>query len=443
MSIRLPVYPAYKDSSISWLGEIPAHWEMRRIKSLFSERVQKGFPDEPLLAATQTKGVVPKDHYESRTVTAQKYLHLLKLVKEGDFVISLRSFQGGIEYAHYRGIISPAYTILKSTSQNTAKRDYYEFFFKSQTFISSLTLFVTGIREGQNIDYERLSRAHLPVPPPDEQIAIGRFLRYILAKTSRLIRAKRRLIELLNEQKQAIIHKSVTQGLDPDVPKKDSGIDWLGDIPAHWGVTKLKRFARLRSGDAITAYEINEEGEYPVYGGNGLRGYTNRFNHDGDYALIGRQGALCGNINYAEGKFWASEHAVVAKSVQKYNLLWFGEMLRVMNLNQYSLAAAQPGLAVERIENLHAPAPSYTEQCAIVDYFQNQTSDIAEVIQRTQREIELIREYRTRLIADVVTGKLDVRGVEFPDLEEEVELIGEDEEIEEEEEVEEELVGEE
>ena len=163
MIADLKPYPAYKESGLPWLGPVPGHWETRRTKFLFRERVQKGFPDEPLLAATQSKGVVRKADYGTRTVTATKDFHLLKLVEIGDFVISLRSFEGGIEVAHCRGIISPAYTVLAPRAE--AAEGYYSRFFKSSTFISSLTLFVTGIREGQNVDYERLSRSYLPLPP--------------------------------------------------------------------------------------------------------------------------------------------------------------------------------------------------------------------------------------------------------------------------------------
>src|ERR1700722_6865183 len=169
----LKPYPEYKDSGLPWVGSAPIHWSQRRMKFLFGERTQKGFPNEPLLAATQTKGVVRKEDYGERTVTASKDLHLLKLVEQGDFVISLRSFQGGIEVAHCRGIISPAYTVL--TPRPGSRKAYFKYFFKSSDFINSLTLFVTGIREGQNIDYVRLSRAYLPLPPEDEQEAISRF----------------------------------------------------------------------------------------------------------------------------------------------------------------------------------------------------------------------------------------------------------------------------
>lgn len=216
MIAGLKPYADYKESELPWLGKVPAHWDKRRMKFLFKERIEKGFPNEPLLAATQSKGVVEKKDYGTRTVTATKDFHLLKLVETGDFVISLRSFEGGIEVSHCRGIISPAYTVLSPKAE--ASQGYYSRFFKSFNFISSLTLFVTGIREGQNIDYVRLSRAYMPLPPANEQVAIGRFLDWANGRLERAIRAKRKVITLLNEQKQAIIHRAVTRGLDPSVP---------------------------------------------------------------------------------------------------------------------------------------------------------------------------------------------------------------------------------
>ena len=144
----LKPYAEYKGSGVPWLGRVPTGWPVKRVKALLGERSSKGFPTEPLLAATQSAGVVRKQDYESRTVTAQKDLHLLKLVEAGDFVISLRSFQGGIERAHHRGIISPAYTVLYP--RDWRDRDYLSLLFKSRGFIDGLTLCVTGIREGQN-----------------------------------------------------------------------------------------------------------------------------------------------------------------------------------------------------------------------------------------------------------------------------------------------------
>ncbi|MEA1869939.1 MAG: restriction endonuclease subunit S, partial [Euryarchaeota archaeon] len=213
--MKLKTYPEYKDSGAPWLGEVPEHWGIRKIKYLFSERVQKGFPDEPLLAATQTKGVVQKDHYEHRTVLAQKDLHLLKFVKLGDFVISLRSFQGGIEYAYHQGIISPAYTVMVPTSPIIS--NYFRHLAKSRTFIGLLKTCVTGIREGQNIDYTRLRRSSIHLPSEVEQNQIARFLDHKTRLIANFIRNKERLIELLQEQKQVIINRAVTRGIDPNV----------------------------------------------------------------------------------------------------------------------------------------------------------------------------------------------------------------------------------
>lgn len=200
---------------------------------------------------------------------------------------------------------------------------------------------------------------------------------------------------------------------------KPSGVAWLGDVPAHWGLPQIKHLVYLKSGESITSEQIEEAGQFPVYGGNGLRGYTAAYTHDGDFVLIGRQGALCGNINYATGRFYASEHAVVAKPLVQCNTRWLGELLRSMNLNQYSIAAAQPGLSVERIRELRLPEPPVEEQNAIAAFIDTETSQIDHVAARTRREIDLIREYRTRLIADVVTGQLDVRAAAsaLPDIE--------------------------
>ena len=172
---------------------------------------------------------------------------------------------------------------------------------------------------------------------------------------------------------------------------------------------RLKTVCGMKSGEGITAESIEATGEYSVYGGNGLRGYASSYTHDGEFALIGRQGALCGNVHIARGQFWASEHAVVANLHPGHILEWFGAILESMNLNQYSIAAAQPGLAVERVLNLWAPVPPCEEQSAIAKHINTATASIDVAIARARRQIELLEEYRTRLIADAVTGKLDVR----------------------------------
>ncbi len=192
------------------------------------------------------------------------------------------------------------------------------------------------------------------------------------------------------------------------VSLKDSGIDWLGEIPEHWEVKKLKYISDLRSGSNLTSSQIKLSDSFPVYGGNGLRGYYSEYTHNGNFVLIGRQGALCGNINYANGEFWATEHAVVATPKVEYQIIWFGELLRTMNLNQYSVAAAQPGLAVDTIKNLAIPVSSFEEQTAIVQYIETETTRITTKAEKTKKLIDLLKEYKQSLISEVVTGKVKV-----------------------------------
>ena len=188
---------------------------------------------------------------------------------------------------------------------------------------------------------------------------------------------------------------------------KDSGVEWFGAVPTHWSVFALKHLVSMRSGDAITAELIEEAGDYPVFGGNGLRGYTTAFTHEGHFALIGRQGALCGNVNYASGRFWASEHAVVVSPKVPCAVFWLGELLRSMDLGQYSVSAAQPGLSVEAIGNLSIPVPPPPEQSAIAAFLDRETAKIDALVAEQERLMALLKEKRQAVISQAVTKGLD------------------------------------
>jgi type I restriction enzyme, S subunit len=181
----------------------------------------------------------------------------------------------------------------------------------------------------------------------------------------------------------------------------------MSSIPSHWGKKKLKYVASLKSGDTITSDSITESGEYPVFGGNGIRGYTSAYTHCGKYVLIGRQGALCGNINYASGCFWASEHAVVVDIKGEDEVRWLGELLRSMDLNQYSQSAAQPGISVDVIANLEIPVPPLLEQRAIADYLDRETARLDGLVAAKERVLRLLAEKRRALITRAVTRGLD------------------------------------
>ena len=197
-----------KPSGISWIGDIPAHWEIRKIKYTFSERSEKNHPDEPVLCATQSQGVIPQSMYDNRVVVVNKGFENLKLVLVGDFVISLRSFQGGVEYAYYQGIISAAYTIL--TPNSAIDSGYAKLLLKSHNFIQLLKTCVTGIREGQNINYDLLKNKYIPIPPIDEQQDIATYIEHKTTEIDRLVVELTYQAEYLKEYKQRLIADVVT-----------------------------------------------------------------------------------------------------------------------------------------------------------------------------------------------------------------------------------------
>lgn len=201
-----------KHTNIKWIKQIPQHWEEKKIKYILAECTEKGFPNEPVLCSTQKYGVIPQSMYENRVVVVNKGLEGLKLVRRGDFVISLRSFQGGIEYAHYQGIISAAYTVLRL--QDDVNPNYLRILFKTQCFIQLLQTCVTGIREGQNINYGLLRKNSIPLPPLSEQEEIVAYLDEKTAKIDLLIDKELQQIDHIKDLKQTLIADVVTGKVD-------------------------------------------------------------------------------------------------------------------------------------------------------------------------------------------------------------------------------------
>ena len=437
MASEFRAYPEMKDSGVEWLGEVPAHWNLRRTKSLLVQRSEKGFPDEPLLAATQTKGVVRKEKYENRTVLAMKDLELLKIVRVGDFVISLRSFQGGIEFAREQGIISPAYTILFPFESD--HHAYLAKVFKSRPYIENLSLFVTGIRQGQNIDYERLARSYLPLPPLPEQTAIVRFLHYADRCIQRYIRAKQKLLTLLEEQKQAIIHQAVTGQIDvrtgqPYPAYKDSGVEWLGYVPEHWNFASLKRLSRRwQNGATPPTSEVifYENGTVPWYGPSScgtkeevarpVRHLSEAAFSDGVARLIQGPALLIVVIGATAGRMTlmsndgSTNQQITAFEIppDRVSPRFILRQVRGAEswLRSTASSATIPILDSGVVGRLLCAIPPLVEQEMINRAVNSGVARIDQFVERRRVEISLLREYRTRLIADVVTGKLDVREV--------------------------------
>ena len=402
-------YDRYKDSGIAWIGEIPEHWEVCSIKQIMKNKSIKGFPNETVLSLYRDLGVIPKDSREDNHNVTSEDTSNYKFVEEGDFVINkMKAWQGSMAISDYKGIVSPAYYVCKVINSKVDKK-YIHYLLRNESYKVEYMRLSTGMRIGQwDLNINDFLQINTIIPSVLEQQSIATYLDQKCGEIDELITLQEKMITKLQSYKQSVITEAVTKGLDKNVPLKDSGIEWIGKIPEHWKITKVQYLAQLKSGYNLTTEEITDNGLYPVYGGNGIRGYYDKYFLEGDYVLIGRQGALCGNINYSTNKSWATEHAIVCYPKIKYVTRWFGELLRVMNLNQYSLAAAQPGLAVERIKLLPIPIIPLSEQQSIADYLNQKCSEIDELISIKQQKIEKLKEYKKSLIFECVTGKRKV-----------------------------------
>ena len=427
---KLKPYPKYKDSGVSWIGMVPLGWEVVRFKYIFKERIDKGHPDETMLTATQNHGVISKEQYENRTVVAQKDLHLLKLVRIGDFVISLRSFQGGIEYAYTQGIISPAYTIIYT---KCISNKYFRILGKSKPFIQLLQSCVTGIREGQNIDYQKLKNEFIPLPPRPEQDAIVAYLDDKTAKIDRLIGLYKREIELLKERRQAVIHQAVTRGLDDKVKLKDSGVSWIGMVPQGWEVSSVGRLYSAFLGKMLeqSSNFSQPNSEYKPYicakdvhfdGVDITDSKLMKFNKQeiqkysvkrGDLLIVeGGAGAGGSAIyNYDDERMVQNSiHVVRSRGflLNRYLYYWMYSLVSRDYIDAVCNKATIPHFTGEKLTATMIPLPPRSEQDDIVAYLDDQCAKVDAMIGKVQSKIGLLEEYRVRLISDVVTGKVRV-----------------------------------
>ncbi len=412
-------YEKYKPSGIDWIGEVPEHWEVKRLKDVANVTLGKMLQNDDS-GADDLKPYLRSfnvqwdrvDIAEVKEMWLSEYEQEQYRLKKYDLVVSEGGEVG--RCAVWLDEIEECY-IQNSVHKVTCNKRILPYFLLFQFTTAGKAGHFDKIINKVSIGHltrEKLVAVNFVLPPKTEQLAIANYLDGQTQKIDRLIANKKAQAEKLKELRQIEINHAVTKGLNPNAELKDSGIEWLGKIPKHWEVKRLKDISSLQSGESITSEDFADDGEYPVYGGNGLRGYFGSYTHEGNYVLIGRQGALCGNINYASGKFWASEHAVVVSPKKKLDFFWLGELLRNMNLNQYSLASAQPGLSVEKILFLKVPFPPFEEQTEIASYLQQRTTAIDQLTKNIEAQIEKLQELRKIKIYEAVTGKIKVSGYE-------------------------------
>ena len=431
MSVNgLRPYPAYRESGVEWLSKVPEHWELRRGKTVFrciDERSETG--SEELLTLSSGRGIVPRDSTSVTMFKARSYVGH-KLCWPGDLVInSLWAWNRGLGVSRYHGIVSTAYGVYRVRRKARVLPDFIHSLVRSEAFNWELRVRSKGIWISRlQLTDDSFLRAPLPLPPLSEQGAIVRFLEAADRRIRRYIQAKERLIELLEERKRALIHDAVTGRTDvqtgqPYPAYKDSGINWLGRVPKHWEVRRLKTMVS----NTVDPTRSRESGQFCLALEN-VESWTGRIRLPDDAAgfasqlksfqagdiLFGKLRPYLAKVTRPErdgacvGEFLVLR-PLPSNVIPSYTELVLRSRTVIEEVSGSTFGAKMPRADWMFLGGMHIPRPPVAEQRAIARFLDDADRRIRCHISATKRQIALLKEYRTRLIADVVTGKLDVR----------------------------------
>lgn len=446
-------YPGYKDSGVPWLESLPVNWQVLRGKNVFRiVDIRSKTGDEELLTVSSRDGVVPRSQKNVTMFMAESYVGH-KLCWPGDLVVnSLWAWMQGLGFSRFHGLISSAYSVYRPKPEHSIRWKYLDYLFRSASYKWEFHTRSKGVWLSR-LQLSDTSFLDMPVviPPQADTQAIVLFLDHADLRIRRFIRAKRRMIELLNEQKQTITHHAVTHGLNPDVRLKPSGVQWLGDVPEHWEVILLGRcVSHIEQGWSPVAADGDlDEDQWAVLTLSSVR---RGFFNSTAIKPVSKSAKIPSGIEVSDGDFLLTRSntrdrvgdVCIVEGVRPKTILCdLIYRLQIQNekINprflMYQLLAplgrgqierdargssgTMPKIAQGHIKAWKVVLPSIEEQGRIATYIDAETNKINEIIDRSQREIDIIREYRTRLITDVVTGKLDVRGVAVEAVEEELE----------------------
>lgn len=434
-----------KPSGIEWIGDIPDDWEVRKGKFLFKQRNSRGNTKKlELLSPTQKYGVIPQSKYEELTGMKPVKLDInadlasLKTICNGDYCISLRSFQGGFEYSSYEGVVSPAYQVFYPTK--LISRQYYKYLFKVQSFIDKINSYAMSLRDGKNISFEDFSTTYLPFPPLKTQQKIADYLDEKCGEIDATIAKQKESIEKLKAYKQSLISETVTKGLDKSAPLKPSGIEWIGDIPAHWEVKRIKELFSFGKGLPISKEDLIENG-VPVinYGqihskdnnGTSIKDSLIRYvdlNYkntnmtslveSGDFIFADTSEDLdgCGNCIYVDSKYpiFAGYHCIILRSIKRNSSKYLAYLFQ-MDAWRTQIRRDVTGVKVFSIskkilgKSYILLPPRYEQEC-IVNYLQEKCNEIDIIINKKQNIIQKLDAYKKSLIFECVTGKCSILG---------------------------------
>lgn len=410
-------YPEMRPTGLLWLGEIPTHWDVRRNGRLFGARRETGFPNLPVLEVSIRSGVRIRDFGAGGRKQEMSDRSKYQRAVRGDIAYNMmRMWQGAVGIAPADGLVSPAYVVARPFPEIDAA--YYAYLFRTAGYLREIDTFSRGIVPDRNrLYWESFKQMSSAYPPLDEQRLIVRFLDWHGVQTAKLIRAKKQIIELLNQEKQAIIQRTVTRGLDPNVKLKPSGISWLGDVPDGWKIARMRYITRCLDGKRIPLNGTQREsmqGEYPYWGANRIFDHINSWLFDEPLVLLGEDGApffeTGKDVAFAvAGKIWVNNHAHILRCGPRIKPQFLAHVLNCVDYREFVSGSTRDKLTQQSMGSVPIQIPQVTEQEAIVAHLNGATRKLIATTDHVQDEITLIQEFRARLIADVVTGKLDVR----------------------------------
>ena len=401
-----------RDSGIEWIGEIPAEWDVRKLGELVELRIGKTpqrnnnvyWKDGDIAwfsISDMNDGSVITSSKEKINKLALSTCFKSGLVPAGTLIMSFKLTIGKVSILGCDGVYNEAIAGIIPISENVLK----QYLFYALPCFAKMVVPTDAVK-GNTLNSKKLNAMSIILPPLPEQRRIATYLDARVSSIDRLVDGLSRRVELLDEYKKSLISETVTKGIRQHENMKDSGIEWVGEIPAEWDVAKLKYFASAKAGKNLTAEDIVfDENSIPVYGGNGLRGYYNKANNFENRILIGRQGALCGNVHFVQAPFWATDHALVVALNKNYSYGYFHYTLSAANLNRLSMASAQPGLSAACVLNEFLPVPPLPEQREIAAFLDWRVSVIDRLMDACRKQIDSLGEYKKSLISECVTGK--------------------------------------
>ncbi|ONH52772.1 type I restriction enzyme, S subunit [Pseudomonas cedrina] len=436
--MSFPAYPGYKHSGVELLGELPEHWTLKRFKNVFEERAERSADGlEELLSVSAYFGIKPRSESrdEGDHLSRAESLEGYKVCHPGDLVINIMlAWNRGLGFSWQSGIVSPAYCVFHVTDGSSPK--FLDYLVRSDECIRYFKTHSAGIMDSRLRLYpESFGRLFTAIPPTCEQTQIARFLDHETARIDALIEEQQRLIELLKEKRQAVISHTLTKGLDPTAPMKDSGVEWLGEVPAHWDVSRLK-YHSTRIGDGLhSTPEYDDAGDYFFINGNNLVGgaitispTTRKVNRqeflkhrvllDSSTILISINGTI-GNL-----ALYSGEPVILGKSAAYINCteslsprfclyLFSSEQIKRFFESQLTGTTIY-NLSLRTIAEVPTPLPSIDEQNSIIEFLNRNVDGFDELIDNAMKLAQLLQERRSALISAAVTGKIDVRGWQPP-----------------------------